>query len=166
MMGADDVLKAAWIGIGGTVILDLWAWFMAKTLKVPAPSWPMVGRWIGNMPRGQFVHASMANARPVRGEAAIGWTAHYVIGIGYGLLLLAAVGHEWIAARRAVLHDDARHGGRCAGLQDTQAERGPLQERGGPLDLRPGYVPDGAGSGRRFRVSAGRTAPSFSIGKQ
>lgn len=97
MFGMEDIIKAALIGIGGTVVLDLWALFMARILKMPATNWPMVGRWIGNMPRGQFAQESMAKARPVTGEAVIGWSAHYVIGIGYGLLLLVFWGQQWIA---------------------------------------------------------------------
>jgi hypothetical protein len=96
MIEVDLFIKAALIGTGGTVVLDLWALFMARVLKMPATNWPMVGRWIGNMPRGQFVQENMAGARPVKGEAAIGWIAHYVIGIGYGLLLLAIWGRPWI----------------------------------------------------------------------
>jgi hypothetical protein len=65
-------------------------------LGVPIAGWPMVGRWLGNMPRGQFVQENMAAARPVNGEAAIGWIAHYAIGIGYGLLLLAFWGQGWL----------------------------------------------------------------------
>lgn len=97
MMGADEFIKAMLIGIGGTVVLDAWALFMQRVLKTPATSWSMVGRWIGNMPRGRFVHASMPEARPVPGETAIGWIAHYLIGIGYGLLLVAFWGQSWIA---------------------------------------------------------------------
>ena len=96
MTGADDFIKAALIGVGGTIVLDLWAVFMTRVLGMPAANWPMVGRWIGNMPCGQFVHESMAKARPVNGESAVGWIAHYVIGIGYGLLLLAFWGRAWI----------------------------------------------------------------------
>jgi hypothetical protein len=97
MTDMDYILKAAMIGLGGTIVLDLWALFLARAFGVPATNWPMVGRWIGNMPRGQFVHDSMAKADPVQGEAAIGWIAHYLIGAGYGLLLLAFWGRGWIA---------------------------------------------------------------------
>ncbi len=97
MSGMEFVIKAALIGAGGTIVLDLWALVLARVLKMPATSWPMVGRWIGNMPRGQFVQENMAAARPVKGEAAIGWSAHYAIGMGYGLLLLAIWGQPWIA---------------------------------------------------------------------
>jgi len=96
MIGLEFLIKAALIGIGGTIVLDLWALLMARVLKMPATNWPMVGRWIGNMPRGQFAHETMAKARPVEGEAAIGWIAHYLIGIGYGLLLLAFWGQAWL----------------------------------------------------------------------
>jgi len=98
MSSADDVLfRAILVGVGGTVVLDLWAEFLARVMGVPATNWAMVGRWLGNMPRGRFVQRSMTHAEPVRGELAIGWVAYYVIGILYGLLLLALWGPSWIA---------------------------------------------------------------------
>jgi hypothetical protein len=56
----------------------------------------MVGRWFGNVGHGQFVQVAMSEAVPVRGELAIGWIAHYAIGIGYGLLLLGLWGKVWL----------------------------------------------------------------------
>ncbi|HTM97055.1 MAG TPA: DUF2938 domain-containing protein [Croceibacterium sp.] len=83
------------MGVGGTIVLDLWALLLTRVFNVPATNWAMVGRWLGNMPRGVFAHRSMAEAPPVTGETAIGWAFHYAIGIGYGLLLLAVCGREW-----------------------------------------------------------------------
>lgn len=48
------------------------------------------------MARGRFVHDSIAKAGPLSGEAIIGWAVHYLIGIGYGLLMLAIWGPIWI----------------------------------------------------------------------
>ena len=48
----EIVLSGVLIGIGGTVILDLWAAFMQRVFNVPATNWAMVGRWVGHMPRG------------------------------------------------------------------------------------------------------------------
>ena len=74
---------AAAIGAGGTVVLDLWAKLLQRALNIPGPNWAMVGRWIGNMPRGQFQHASMAQAAPVRGES-------------YGAIVVALGGSSWL----------------------------------------------------------------------
>jgi hypothetical protein len=93
---ASAAIHAALVGLGATIVLDLWAALLLRVGHIAAPSWPMVGRWIGNMARGRFAHASMAEAEPVRGEAAIGWTAHYLIGAGYGLLVLAVCGRAWL----------------------------------------------------------------------
>lgn len=91
------LFNALLVGIGGTIILDLWALFQARVLKAPATNWAMVGRWIGNMPRGRFAHAAMPSAPPVVGEAVIGWAFHYIVGAGYGLLLLTIWGRDWFA---------------------------------------------------------------------
>ena len=93
----EIVLKASAIGFGGTVALDLWALLLQRLFRVPATNWAMVGRWIGNMPKGQFVQKSMSVAAPVPGESAIGWGAHYIIGIGHGILLVGLWGSEWLA---------------------------------------------------------------------
>jgi hypothetical protein len=97
MSGAADIFRAALIGIGGTIVLDLWALFLERVMNIPALNWSMVGRWMGNMTSGRFVHQSMAKAEPVPGETAIGWAAHYLIGMSYGLLLLAFWGRHWMS---------------------------------------------------------------------
>ncbi|MBK8961446.1 MAG: DUF2938 family protein [Proteobacteria bacterium] len=42
-----SVLKAACIGIGGTVALDLWAVVLKVKRAAPGTNWAMVGRWLG-----------------------------------------------------------------------------------------------------------------------
>lgn len=96
MTAAGDCIRAALIGVGGTILLDLWALFVVHVLRTPATNWRMVGRWIGNMPHGYFVHETLAKAGSVSGEAAIGWAAHYLIGVSYGVLLLALWGRAWM----------------------------------------------------------------------
>lgn len=96
MAGPAHLFAFALVGIGGTVALDLWALLLSRTLNIPPVNWPLVGRWIGHMARGRFVHDSIAKAGPLSGEAIIGWAVHYLIGIGYGLLMLAIWGPIWI----------------------------------------------------------------------
>jgi Protein of unknown function (DUF2938) len=92
----DIVTGAVLVGIGGTVVLDLWATLLRRFFGVPATNWAMVGRWVGRMPSGHFIHEDIGKAAPVSGEHSIGWVVHYVIGIGYGLLLVAFWGVEWL----------------------------------------------------------------------
>lgn len=98
MSASELVVRAALVGIGGTVILDVYAALVQHFLHTPATNWKMVGRWLGHMPRGRFVHSSIAQAAPVPGEHALGWIFHYGIGAGYGLLLLAIWGAGWFDA--------------------------------------------------------------------
>ena len=92
---ADIILRAALVGMGGTIVLDLYAFLMQRMFGVPA-NWKMVGRWLGHMSKGEFVQANVEQAEPVPGERALGWAFHYVIGIAYGLLLVAIWGAEWL----------------------------------------------------------------------
>ena len=93
---ADVFLKAILVGVGGTIVLDLYAFMMSRVLGAPVTNWAMVGRWFGNTAHGQFVQVAMSETTPVKGELAIGWIAHYAIGIGYGLLLLGLWGRDWL----------------------------------------------------------------------
>lgn len=83
------------VGIGATLLLDLWTWLMQR-LGSRAPDWCLAGRWVGHFPRGRFVHASIGQAAPVRGECALGWVVHYLTGIVYAAVLLAVCGSDWL----------------------------------------------------------------------
>jgi len=93
--GPEIVVRAALIGIGATVVLDLWNAFLKRLFGVPSLKLGMLGRWFGHFPRGRFVHDNIAEASPVRGELIIGWSAHYAIGITFAALLLAIWGLDW-----------------------------------------------------------------------
>jgi hypothetical protein len=47
--------------------------------------------------RGAFAHAGIARAAPVPRERALGWVAHYGIGVAFALLLVGAAGAGWLA---------------------------------------------------------------------
>jgi hypothetical protein len=93
--GLELVVRAALIGIGATAVSDLWVVILKRLFGVPWPNWRLVGRWFGYFPRGCFVHDNIAKASPVRGEVAIGWGAHYAIGVIFAAFLLAIWGLDW-----------------------------------------------------------------------
>ncbi|MCE9685059.1 DUF2938 domain-containing protein [Shewanella sp. AS16] len=86
---------AAVIGIGATAFMDLWAVLMLRLFKIPALNYALVGRWLGHMPSGRFIHDNIARAAPIGYESWLGWGAHYGIGIGFAALLLTLCGLQW-----------------------------------------------------------------------
>lgn len=91
----DLLIDSILIGAGATAVMDLWGVARTRLLGVPPTRYALVGRWIAGMPRGRFRHERIAAAPPVRGEAAIGWAAHYAIGIAFAAMLLALAGEGW-----------------------------------------------------------------------
>ena len=94
----DYLLSAVIVGVGATVATDVWGAIRKRLLGIPAPNYALVGRWLAWMPRGRFRHESIAAAPSVRHERVIGWSAHYLIGVAFAGVLLAASGIEWIQA--------------------------------------------------------------------
>jgi len=90
----EFVLRAVLMGVGATLLMDAWA-LLLKQFGIPSLNFAFLGRWIGHLREGQWVHASIAKAAPVRGESVIGWLAHYSIGISFSALLLATFGLRW-----------------------------------------------------------------------
>jgi hypothetical protein len=88
------VVRTVLIGAGATGIMDLWA-ALLRQFGIPSLNFAFLGRWIGHLPDGQFFHASIAKAPPVRGEILLGWGAHYAIGISFAALLIATHGLAW-----------------------------------------------------------------------
>lgn len=95
MPSSHFIGQIALVGIGATVVMDAWLVLLSR-LGVPTASFAMVGRWLGHMPRGQFVHAAIAKAPSVRYELGLGWLTHYAIGIAYAALLVATQGVAWL----------------------------------------------------------------------
>ena len=91
----EIVARAVLIGIGATIVMDLWTLVRKRAFGVASLDYRMLGRWIGNLPRGQFAHENIGKASPVRGELVLGWCAHYTIGITFALLLLELWGLDW-----------------------------------------------------------------------
>ncbi len=83
------------IGILATAVTDLWL-LVLKSFGVPTLNFALIGRWIGHWRQGVFAHEAIAKAVPVRHELALGWLFHYLTGIGFAALLVAAGGTAWM----------------------------------------------------------------------
>ncbi len=90
----EMIVRAIVVGIGATLVMDLWAILLRRGFGVRSLDYTMVGRWLGHMPAGRFAHERMAAAPAIPGERVIGWTAHYAIGVAFAALLLVACG-DW-----------------------------------------------------------------------
>lgn len=88
-------LRVLLIGIGATAVQDVWSAALKRLLGVMPLNWAMVGRWVGHFPRGRFAHENIAKAEAIPGELALGWLAHYAIGIAFAALLLGLTGLDW-----------------------------------------------------------------------
>lgn len=89
------VLHAFAIGIGATIVMDLWAVILKHVFNIPSLNWGMVGRWLGHIPKGRFVHENIAQSAQVTAERLIGWLAHYLIGIVFGIVFIIIIGKPW-----------------------------------------------------------------------
>ncbi|WP_048648668.1 DUF2938 domain-containing protein [Nitratireductor soli] len=93
--GMEFVVRAALIGIGATLVMDVWAAIQRLLLGIQPLNYAMVGRWMGHLTKGRFVHDPIGKAAPIPGEAILGWSAHYAIGIVFAALLLGVWGVDW-----------------------------------------------------------------------
>lgn len=59
------------IGIGATVVMDVWG-LLLRRLGVATLDFAMVGRWAGHLLGGRVRHQAIAKAEPVRHELALG----------------------------------------------------------------------------------------------
>lgn len=90
------ILDAIVMGLGATACIDLWVAFLRRAFGVRSLDYCLLGRWILHMP-GRLVHDRIADARAKGSECAIGWIAHYSIGVAFALLFVLLMGKEWLA---------------------------------------------------------------------
>ena len=94
MASLQDFAAIACIGIGATVILDLW-FLIQQRLGVRTLPFAYIGRWAGHLLRGRLAHAAIAQASPIPAERALGWLTHYAVGIAFAAMLVAIQGMGW-----------------------------------------------------------------------
>ena len=78
----NDFLIIVTAGFYSCFALDLFGRLLMIILKIPEPSWGVVGRWAYHMViRGIFFYPQISNATPVAHEVKIGWIFHYFIAV-------------------------------------------------------------------------------------
>lgn len=91
---SEFLVRSLLIGAGATLTMDVWNGAL-KRLGIPSLNFAYLGRWLAHLPRGQFIHRSIASTTRVSGERWIGWGAHYSIGVLFAALLLGMFGLRW-----------------------------------------------------------------------
>lgn len=95
--GVHSFLIAVAIGIGATLVLDLWSLFLKRFFNISSLNFCLLGRWLRHMQGGTFRHASIAAAPRKRLECAAGWIAHYSIGAVFAVAFVILTSADWLA---------------------------------------------------------------------
>ena len=94
-MTGIDMCWLALVGIAATALMDLWS-LILKGLGMATPNYALLGRWVGHMRHGQFMHTRIASSPVIAAERSWGWALHYAIGIAFACLLVAILGPDWL----------------------------------------------------------------------
>ena len=95
MIASVDLLGAVVVGIGATLVTDLWARLL-RHFSVKSLDFCLVGRWFCHMPSGVLAHGNIALAEKRSAECVVGWIAHYTIGAIFALALVGFTGGAWL----------------------------------------------------------------------
>ena len=90
------VLIAMAVGLGATLVMDVWSIFLKRAFNIPLPNYCFVGRWLRYMPEGIFRHSSIAAAPQKSAECTVGWIANYAIGGLFAVLLVLLASPQWL----------------------------------------------------------------------
>lgn len=93
----DIIGRGILIGLGATIVMDIWAFVLSMMPGQSRPNWGPVGRWFWHLRHGQVFHDDIAKSTPYAHEVALGWIGHYAVGILYGVIFAFYVGADWFA---------------------------------------------------------------------
>ena len=96
-IAAQYIPRAIAIGIGATLVMDMWNLFLNRVFSVPSLSYCLLGRWLRHMPAGTFRHASITAAAQKPFECTVGWSSHYTIGVVFALVFVGLTSGDWLA---------------------------------------------------------------------
>ncbi|MFC3024815.1 DUF2938 domain-containing protein [Vibrio zhugei] len=99
-MDTMEWLQTILVGIGATLVMDSWACFQKRVLRIQPLDYGLVVRWVSFIPRGQLIHHTIVNTPPIKGEKRLGWGLHYLIGIVLALIHVLLWGEVWLNSPR------------------------------------------------------------------
>lgn len=91
----EIAIRALVMGVAASALMDAWGLLLRRGFGIPTLDYAMLGRWIGHMPRGRFVHERIGAAAPIPFERPLGYLAHYGIGVAFAVVLLLVAGLGW-----------------------------------------------------------------------
>ena len=95
-MTGRHILGAIAIGLGASLLMDLWNLFLKRAFGVPSLNYCLLGRWLLHMPGGVFRHAGIGAAAEKPLECPVGWVAHYSIGVSLALGFVLVGPTDWM----------------------------------------------------------------------
>ena len=96
-MQIRSILDAVLVGIGATLVIDLWALLLKRAFGVRSLDYCLLGRWVLWIPQGRIVHEQIAATPPKPHECTVGWTTHYAIGTVFALVFVLLAADDWLA---------------------------------------------------------------------
>jgi len=94
---ANYIVGAIAIGIGATLVMDLWNLFLKRVFSIPSLNYCLLGRWLRHMPGGTLRHPSISAAPQKPFECTVGRIAHYTIGVVLALVFVVLTPGDWLA---------------------------------------------------------------------
>ncbi|HKN67922.1 MAG TPA: DUF2938 domain-containing protein [Gemmatimonadaceae bacterium] len=92
-----DIANAVSIGVGATLLIDLWALVLRRVFSVRSLDYCLLGRWVLHIPHGVVRHDNITAAARQPHECTVGWTTHYLIGTGFAILFVLLASADWLA---------------------------------------------------------------------
>ena len=95
-MDTPYVVGAVLVGLGATLLIDLWALFLRRAFSIASLDYCLLGRWVLYLPDGTLVHEGIGGTPKKPHECTVGWTTHYVIGTAFALLFVLLASGSWL----------------------------------------------------------------------
>jgi len=84
---SEIILFILMVGIGSTIVLDIWGLITSKRKGEAPMDWGLPGRWVLGLLQGHF-YLQDGQTPATTNEKMIGWIFHYGVGVLYAALLL------------------------------------------------------------------------------
>ena len=96
MWTINTIIQTILLGVGATIVMDLYAIFIKKVWHIPSLDYALVGRWFLYLKTGKIIHTPIMNSQSIKAEKFIGWLLHYLIGVIFAFSFILIVGNQWL----------------------------------------------------------------------